>query len=333
MRLSIFILPFLICINVTAQVKRTRDAFLMGGRFEIILIAEDSLTAEKHIDFVIAEITRIEYLISDWIPATQVSLINANAGIQPVKVDKELIDLTERAIQIAELTNGAFDISFAAMEKTWKFNGDTMQMPARKAVKKAREKVGYKNIIINKDSSTVFLALKGMKIGFGALGEGYAADRCKEIMLAKGITAGLINATGDIQAWGKEPDGQPWTIGVNDPFRFGELIGILSVEGAITTSGSYEKYAIINGKRYAHIINPSTGYPASGLTSVTVTGPSAEFANALSASIMVLGKRKGLQLIKSFPAYSCFIIADNGKYYASKNFDMIDSSTRSAYSR
>ncbi|MBL7734945.1 MAG: FAD:protein FMN transferase [Chitinophagaceae bacterium] len=321
MRLFIFILCFLICMDITAQVKCTRDAFLMGGRFEISLVAEDSLTAKKHIDLIIAEITRIENLISDWIPATQVSLINANAGIRPVKVDKELIDLTTRAIQIAELTNGAFDISFAAMEKIWKFDGSTMPMPARETVKKAREKVGYKNIIINKDSATIFLALKGMKIGFGALGEGYAADKCKEIMLAKGIVSGLINATGDIQAWGKEPDGQPWTIGINDPFEFGELIGILPIKGAITTSGSYEKYVIINGKRYAHIINPSTGYPVSGLVSVTVTGPSAEFANALSTSIMVLGKKKGLQLIKSFPTYSCLIIADNGKYHTSKNFN------------
>ncbi len=322
MRLLIFILTFFTYINISAQVKLTKSSFLMGGRFDITLVAKDSLTAEKHIDFVIAEITRIEYLISEWIPTTQVSLINANAGIQPVKVDKELIDLAERAIQISELTNGAFDISFAAMEKIWKFDGSAMLMPPRATIKKAKEKVGYKKIIINKDSSTVFLVLKGMKIGFSALGEGYAADKCKEMMLAMGITSGLINATGDIQAWGKEPDGQPWTIGINDPFRFGELIGILPIEGAITTSGSYEKFITVNGKRYAHIINPATGYPASGLTSVTVMGPNTEFANALSTSIMVLGKKKGLRLIKSFPFYSCIIIADNGKYYTSQNFNI-----------
>lgn len=314
-------LLFLSCTGV-AQVSRTRDAVLMGGRFYITIVAKDSLSAEQNIDTVIAEISRIEYLISDWKPQTQVSQVNQNAGIRPVKVDKEVLELTERAIKISELTNGAFDISFAAMEKIWHFDGSMTTMPSDEAVKKAREKVGYKNIIINKDSSTIFLKLKGMKIGFGALGEGYAADRCRNIMLAKGITAGLINATGDIQAWGKRPDEENWKVGINDPFNIGELIAALPLEGAITTSGSYEKYVMLDGKRYAHIINPATGYPATGLTSVTVTGPKAEFANALGTSIMVLGKEKGTKLLKKFPGYKCLMIADNGTYYTANGFKL-----------
>ncbi|GAB3414957.1 FAD:protein FMN transferase [Niabella aquatica] len=294
----------------------------MGGRFDITIVAKDSQTANQNIDTVIAEISRIEYLISDWKPTTQVSLVNQNAGIKPVKVDKEILELTERAIKISELTNGAFDISFAAMEKIWKFDGSMTEMPSPEAVKKAREKVGYKNIIINKDSATIFLKHKGMKIGFGALGEGYAADKCRNMMIARGITAGIINATGDIQAWGKHPDGHPWTIGVNDPFNSGELIAAIPVEGAITTSGSYEKYALINGKRYAHIINPATGYPATGLVSVTVMGPYAEFSNALSTSIMVLGGKAGLQLLKKYPAYTCLMITDKGRYITSRGFDL-----------
>ncbi|MGC4232224.1 MAG: FAD:protein FMN transferase [Niabella sp.] len=323
--MSRFLLLAILSFSFTAaaaQVSVTRGAFLMGGRFDITIVAKDSQTANQNIDTVIAEISRIEYLISDWKPETQVSQVNQNAGIRPVKVDREVLELTERAIKISEITNGAFDISFAAMEKIWKFDGSMTQMPSPEAVKKAREKVGYKNIIINKDSSTIFLKLKGMKIGFGALGEGYAADLCRDMMLAKGITAGLINATGDIQAWGKHPDGHPWTIGVNDPFEIGELIAAIPVEGAITTSGSYEKYALINGKRYAHIINPATGYPAAGLISVTVTGPDAEFANALSTSIMVLGKKAGLRLLKKYPAYKCFMITDKGKYITSPGFNL-----------
>ena len=323
--MSRFLLLAILSFSFTvasAQVSVTRDAFLMGGRFDITIVAKDSQTAHQNIDTVIAEISRIEYLISDWKPTTQVSQVNQNAGIKPVKVDKEVLELTERAIKISELTHGAFDISFAAMEKIWKFDGSMTQMPSPEAVKKAREKGGYKNIIINKDSSTIFLKLKGMKIGFGALGEGYAADVCRNKMLAKGITAGLINATGDIQAWGQHPDGHSWTIGVNNPFEIGELIAAIPVEGAITTSGSYEKFALINGKRYAHIINPATGYPASGLISVTITGPDTEFANALSTSIMVLGKKAGLRLLKKYPAYKCFMITDKGKYITSPGFNL-----------
>ncbi|MFT3904403.1 MAG: FAD:protein FMN transferase [Niabella sp.] len=322
MRTILLTILSFISFIASAQVIVTRDALLMGGRFDITIVAKDSQTANQNIDTVIAEISRIEYLISDWKPETQVSQVNQNAGIRPVKVDKEVLELTARAIKISEITHGAFDISFAAMEKIWKFDGSMTQMPSPEAVEKAREKVGYKNIIINKDSSTIFLKLKGMKIGFGALGEGYAADRCRDMMMARGITAGIVNATGDIQAWGKHPDGHAWMIGVNDPFNSGELIAAIPVEGAITTSGSYEKYAMINGKRYAHIINPATGYPATGLVSVTIIGPHAEFSNALSTSIMVLGEKRGLKLLKKYRAYKCLMITDNGKYITSPGFNL-----------
>lgn len=309
-----------IAISASAQVLRTRDALLMGGRFDISIVAKDSLTAEQHIDIVITEISRIEHLISDWKTTSQVSMVNANAGIQPVRVDKELLELTERALKISALTNGAFDISFAAMDKIWRFDGSMTTMPSPAAVKKAVEKVGYKNIIVNRDSSTIFLQLKGMKIGFGALGEGYAADKCREMMIASGITAGIINATGDIRAWGTQPNGQPWNIGITDPFNNNELMAVVPLHGAITTSGSYEKYVMFNNKRYAHIINPATGYPATGLTSVTVTGYSAEMANAFSTSIMVLGKQKGLKLLKRHPGYECLLVTDSGQRITSPGF-------------
>lgn len=296
-----------------AQVMRIRDTLLMGGHFGITIVADDSLTAEQYIDTVITEITRIENLISDWRPSTQVSAINRNAGVSPVKVDAELLELTAQAVKMSELTNGAFDISFAAMEKIWKFDGSIMEMPAPEVVAKAREKVGYRNILINKDSSTIFLKLPGMKIGFGALGEGYAADRCRDIMLAHGVKAGLINATGDICTWGERPDGKPWKIGIRHPFKSGQILDVLKVHGAVTTSGSYEKYTMIDGKRYSHIINPATGYPATGLTSVTVLGSSAETANACSTSMMVLGKEKGLALLKQFKGYSCIMVTDKGR--------------------
>lgn len=296
-----------------AQVMRSRDTLLMGGRFGITIVAEDSLAAEQYIDTVITEITRIENLISDWRPATQVSAINRNAGIRPVKVDAELLALANRAVEMSVLTDGAFDISFAAMEKIWKFDGSMIEMPAAEAVAKARAKVGYQHIVIDNDSSTIFLQLPGMKIGFGALGEGYAADRCRTIMLAHGVKAGLVNATGDICTWGQRPDGKPWKIGIKHPFQPGEMLAVMAIDGAVTTSGSYEKYAMINGKRYTHIINPATGYPATGLTSVTVLGSSAETANACSTSIMVLGKEKGFQFLQQLKGYSCVMVTDDGK--------------------
>jgi thiamine biosynthesis lipoprotein len=301
----------------------SRMAKLMGSRFDISIVAADSITAARHIDTIIAEVTRIENLISDWRPESQVSMINRNAGIAPVQVDEELLRLTERAIYISVLTGGSFDISFAAMEKIWRFDGTMTEMPSPELVKKAVEKVGYKNIIIDREHSTVFLKLKGMKIGFGALGEGYAADRCRDMMIAKGVTAGIVNGSGDMSTWGRQPNGSRWTVGISDPFRRGELYAIVPLyQSAVVTSGSYEKYVELNGKRYSHIINPSTGYPATGLSSVTVFGPSAEMANAFSTSIMVMGKDAGFKLLKAFPQYSCIMVTDDGRFFKSKGMKM-----------
>lgn len=320
MRNLILLILSVFCLRANAQVLQKRTVKLMGSRFDITIVANDSASAEAYIDTVIAEVDRIENLISDWRPQTQVSEINRNAGIRPVKVDKEVYDLTERALSLSELTDGAFDISFAAMDRIWKFDGSMSEMPAPETIKRSVEKVGYKNIILDKANSTVFLKLAGMKIGFGALGEGYAADKCREMMIKKGVQAGIVNGSGDMNTWGKHPDGNNWTIGITNPIDNNKLLAVVPLsQSAVVTSGSYEKFVMFNGKRYAHIINPKTGYPATGLSSVTVFGTSAEFANGLSTSVMVLGKDAGLRLLKQFPKYSAILVTDRGKVIPTKN--------------
>jgi len=307
--------------NCHSQVLRKRTTMLMGGRFDISIVAQDSLSAEQNIDIIIAEISRIENLISDWKPASQVSEVNQNAGIRPVKVDKEVFELTKRSLHLSEITHGAFDISFAAMDQIWKFDGSMTEMPTPEAIKKSVEKVGYKNIVLDSVNSTIFLKLKGMKIGFGALGEGYATNKCQEMMLAKGIKSGIVNATGDMSVWGTQPDGKPWNIGITNPFHPEAISAVISLKNtAITTSGSYEKFVVFNGQRYSHIINPATGYPATGLCSVTVLGPNAETANGFSTSAMVLGQKEAIKLLNQYPEYKFILITDSGKMIKSKNF-------------
>ncbi|WP_238160834.1 FAD:protein FMN transferase [Flavobacterium cupreum] len=312
---------FLYSFACTGQVLRKRTTLLMGSRFDITIVAEDSLTAETRIKETIAEITRIENLISDWKSDSQVSEVNQNAGIRPVKVDREVFDLTKRAIAISKMTNGAFDISFGALEKVWKFDGSMTEMPTAEQIKKSVEKVGYQNIVLDSIQSTIFLKLPGMKIGFGSIGKGYAADKAREVMEAKGVKAGIVNASGDLTTWGAQPNGKEWTIGITNPFDTDKFVKTFSLKReAVTTSGNYEKFTELNGKRYSHIINPITGYPETGLVSVTVFGPSAEMANGFSTSLIVLGKDAGLQLINKYPAYSCLMITDKGKVFKSKNF-------------
>lgn len=322
--ICIYLLSIILNINnLYSQSTNHRMTTLMGARFDITLVDLDSVTAENNIDIIIKEIKRIEYLISDWIDTTQVSRINQNAGIQPIKVDKEVLELTQRAIAYSIATKGAFDISFAAMERIWLFDGSMTTLPTKEAILNAKSKVNYKNIIIDTLAHTIFLKEKGMKIGFGAIGEGYATDKARQLMIAKGVHSGFVNGSGDISTWGKQADGSPWAIGVSDPFDHGNLMAVIPLTfGAITTSGSYEKYAEIDGKRYSHIINPATGYPSIGLISVSVMGPDAEVANALSTSIMVLGAKKGLQLLKKYTGYKCFMITDKGAKITSKNFNL-----------
>lgn len=314
----------LLCTLCHSQVQRRRTLMLMGSRFDITIVANTREDAEAYIDTAVAEVTRIENLISEWRPETQVSIVNKNAGIQPVKVDKELYDLTGRALQFSRITDGAFDISFAAMDRIWKYDGSMTEMPTEEAVKKSVAKVGYKNIIIDEDNQTIFLKNEGMKIGFGSIGKGYAADKARELLMAKGVQAGIINASGDMNTWGKQPNGQDWTVGITNPVNKDKIFAIvpLTKYSAVVTSGNYEKYVMLNGRRYSHIINPVTGYPATGLSSVTVFGASAEMANGFSTAIMVLGKDAGLDLINRFPALSCVVVTDGGKTFSSKNIDI-----------
>lgn len=308
-------ITLLLCtISISAQVQRSRLITLMGSRFQITLVDKDSISAERNIDKAVAEITRIENLISEWRPETQISQVNQNAGIKPIKVDREVFDLTKKGLYFSKLTDGAFDISIVVMDKIWKFDDSMDELPSEQAIKESVRNVGYRNIILDSTNSTIFLRNPGMKIGFGSIGKGYAADKTRDLMKSMGVKAGIIDASGDISTWGTQPDGKPWAIGINNPFNDHKMAAILYFkENSVTTSGSYEKYAEIHGKRYSHIMNPKTGYPSTGLTSVTITGPNATMANGFSTSVMVLGEKEGLKLLKQFPEYHYLLITDKGK--------------------
>lgn len=314
---------FFILFAGTAQKKYDRTLKLMGSRFDLSVVANSQIEGDAYIDMAIAEIQRIERLISSWNINSETSKINQSAGVNPVKVSKELFDLIKRAIQISKITEGAFDISYASMDKIWKFDGTMTEMPSAEAIKKSVEKVGFINIVLDEANQTVFLKLKGMKIGFGAIGKGYAADKSKKILQNKGVVAGLINASGDLNCWGQQPDGQSWKIGITNPINKNKIFSWFDIEDrAVVTSGNYEKYISFNGKRYTHIINPKTGYPASGIVSVTVFAPKAELADALATSIFVMGVEVGLDLIDQLDEVECIIIDDTNKMISSKGIQL-----------
>ncbi len=318
-------LSFLILISTATNAQQAfhRKLILMGSRFDITVVDTDTDKANDYIDIAVSEISRIEKLISSWDMASQTSLINKNAGIKSVKVDRELYDLINRSLAISRLTDGAFDISYASLDKVWRFDGSMTDAPTEKIIKKSISKIGYENIILNEKEITVFLKLKGMKIGFGAIGKGYAADKAKALLISKGVKAGIINASGDMNTWGKQPNGEDWTVAITNPFDKKKAFALLPIhEGAVVTSGNYEKYVIFNGKRYTHIINPKTGYPASGIISVSIFAPKAELADALATSIFVMGIAVGLDRINQLPNIECIIIDDKGSIHKSENIQI-----------
>lgn len=306
-----------------AQMTYKRTLKLMGTRFDIIVVAQDQVQGDTYIDLAVYEITRIEQLISSWDPASQTSTINKQAGIAPVKVDKELFDLIERSLSISKLTDGAFDISYASMDRIWKFDGSMKKMPTEDTIKASVSKVGYTDILLDKTRGTVFLKNSGMKIGFGAIGKGYAADKAKALLIKKGVTAGIINASGDMNAWGKQPNDDAWKVAITNPMNKTKNFGLLPIEdGAVVTSGNYEKYVSFNGTRYAHIIDPRTGYPATGTISVTVFAPKAELADALATSLFIMGIDAGINRVNQLPNIECIIIDDLGAIHTSKNIEI-----------
>jgi len=298
---------------------------LMGNRFEISVVHNDELFANKCIDVAISEIQRIEKLLTTFNDESQTNQINANAGIEPVSVDKEVFDLIKRSIKISELTQGAFDITYGSIDKRlWNFDKTMTSLPDEATAKKMVRLINYHNIILDEKNCTVFLKNKGMRIGFGGIGKGYAAEQAKSILQKKGINSGIVNAAGDLTVWGNQPNGNEWTIGIANPDAAHLPFSYLKITNtSIATSGNYEKFVIVNGKKYSHTIDPKTGLPVHGIKSVTVITPNAEIADAMATPITIMGIRVGLDLINQMKNIACIIIDEQDIIYHSKNINLV----------
>jgi len=294
---------------------------LMGNRFELGVVAEDETWAEERIMAGVREIQRIERLLTTYDDNSETSLINAHAGLTPVAVSRETFDLIDRSIRISYITQGAFDITYGSVDRRlWNFDTTLQQLPDKETARQMVRLINYRNIILDNEKNTVLLKEKGMRIGFGGIGKGYAAERAKIVMQQSGVTSGVVNASGDLAAWGHQPDGNPWTIGIVNPNAAGEIFSWLSVtDMALATSGNYEKYVIIDGKRYSHTINPRTGLPVTGIKSVTILCPNAEIADAMATPVMIMGIEAGLDMINQMKDIEAVLIDDDNKVYTSNH--------------
>ena len=296
----------------------------MGNRFVITVAAENSNLGESWIDEAVSEIQRIERLLTTFSENSQTNQINENAGIKAVKVDLEVFELIERAQRISELTDGAFDLSYGSLDKQfWNFDKKMTKLPDPETAKNKVSLINFENIVLDKNESTVFLKEKGMRIGFGGIGKGYAADKAANLLKNKGVKSGIVNASGDLITWGNQPDGQPWTISLAHPDTPTQAFSSLNISNlAVATSGNYEKFVMIDGKKYSHTINPKTGYPVSGIKSVSIICPIAELADALATPVTILGVEAGLNLINQLKGVECVIIDDHNLVYKSDNINI-----------
>ena len=309
-------------VSEAAEFKITEK--LMGNRFEITVVADDKSWAKEKISLAIEEIRRIEKLLTTFDENSQTNKINHQAGIRAVKVNREVFNLIERAIRISNLTDGAFDLTYGSIDKRlWNFDKSMTSLPDTAVAKSMIRLINYKNIILDEVNCSVLLKEKGMRIGFGGIGKGYAAEMAKAILKNEGVESGIVNASGDLTTWGLQANGKPWTIGIANPNNAQLPFSYLNItDMAVATSGNYEKFVTINGKKYSHTINPKTGLPVTGIKSVTIISPNAEIADAMATPVTIMGIKAGLHLINQVKQLGCIIIDDNNKIYSSNNINL-----------
>lgn len=310
---------FLVALALPAQAAWIRgQEAMMGTRIQIELWHSDEVVGRTAVSAVMDEMRRLDRLMSSYRPDSELSQVNLNAGRSPVTVSAELLTLISRALEFSDVTDGAFDITYASVGYMYDFRQKVK--PDEQTLLRALPAVDYHHVLVNDENRTVRFRHPKVRIDLGGIAKGYAAERSVEILRRRGIEHALVSAGGDTRILG-DRRGRSWNVGVRDPRQEGRVIAMLPlVDEAISTSGDYERYFEEDGVRYHHIIKPTTGKPAGSVRSVTVIGPDATSTDALSTSLFVLGVRKGLTLVESLPEYEAVFVDHYGDLVYSDGF-------------
>lgn len=290
----------------------------MGSSLHIEVYGTSREICERAIREARAEIDRLDAMMTDWKEQSPLMDINYAAGRHAVRTPPELLFLIKRSLDISRMSDGAFDISFAGAGKLWNWRAPDPRIPDAETVRRSLENVDYRSIVVDERAGTVFLSKPGMRIGLGAIAPGYAADQAMGKIRALGIRDAVVDMSGDILAMGTK-EGRPWQIGIRHPRKDGANLAVIGLSnGAVSTSGDYERYFIKDGKRYCHIIDPRTGYPADRCRSVTVTAPVLAVADGLATAVFVLGPEKGMELIERLEGVGAVIVSADGQVHVSQ---------------
>ena len=296
-----------------------READIMGTRITVELFHADPVIAEQGIDAVMQEMRRIDAAMSPYLESSELARINREAHQQPVKTSDELYELINRSIGFSELTQGAFDITFASVGFLYDYRRG--KRPDQTQLQAAAGLISYQNLVMNAEARTIGFTRRGVRIDLGGIAKGYAVDRCVQLLQARDIRNALVTAGGDSRMIG-DRWGRPWTIGVRDPRRKDEVVALLPLKDvAVSTSGDYERYFDDQGVRYHHIIDPKSGDSARELQSVTIIGPDATTTDALSTSVFVLGRERGMELVNELPDIDAILVDSKGQLHYSAGIE------------
>lgn len=274
---------------------------LMGTIWAITLVAADAAAASAAAERAFDEVARLEALLSEWQPDSEISRVNAAAGKQPVAIGPELLECVRASLAIARWSDGAFDISWAGLRGLWDFSPESAHVPPSPArVKLLLPLWNYKNIVLDEAKSTLFLRRKGMQIGLGGVAKGYALDRAGELLQAAGFSSFLIYAGGQVLTHGKKGD-RPWRVGIQHPREPRHFAFVEIEDGSLATSGDYEHAYTHQGRVYHHIIDPKTGFPSDKTASVTLIANTALWADAVDTAVFILGPKRGLAALADAP--------------------------------
>jgi len=297
----------------------------MGTSVRVEVWSDNKTKGQQVITKVMAEMRRIDRLMSPFKTDSELTKINNLAGSQPVKIGQELMNLIDKSLSISKKTKGAFDITFASAGFMYDFR--QKKHPSQASLKKVLPSINYRHIQLNRKKQTIFFKNKGVKIDLGGIAKGYAVDLGIAILKKNNIQHGIVTAGGDSRILG-DRKGRPWFVGIRDPRNRQGLVAKLPMrDEAISTSGDYERFFEENGVRYHHIISPKTGKSVDYMRSATVLGPDATTTDALSTSVFVLGARKGLTLINNMPGFEAVIINKQGTMLYSNGFENLAPAT------
>ncbi|MBD5638783.1 FAD:protein FMN transferase [Clostridium botulinum] len=293
----------------------SRETYLMGT---IINIKAYGKNADKAVQASVDKISDIENKMSLNISTSEINKINKNAGIAPVKVSKNTFDVVKASLIYSEKTKGSFDITVEPLVSLWGIGTDKARIPSKDEISNALKLINYKDVVINEKESTIMLKRKGQAIDLGAIAKGYTADELKKVLLNHNVSSAFLNLGGNVYVLGNKPDKTPWKIGVQNPLEpRGDYLGIVSVsDKSVVTSGNYERFFERNGKRYHHIFDTKTGYPAEkGLISVSIISDKSIDGDALSTSVYTLGLDEGKKLIESLKDVEAVFVTNDKKVY------------------